>query len=226
LIASDISQGILGVLVMHKEIILPVESAGSLFEPVVDDGSIVDLWHGVFTKQQAKQLMTDLDQSVSWRQDHIIFFGKSVPLPRLTAWFGDPGFNYMYSGIQMAPTPWSPPLLEIKAEVERICKLRFNSVLLNKYRDGNDKVSWHSDDEPELGPAPCIASVSLGATRVFKLRPKPHKNGNKSTSLDLSSGSVLVMAGTTQKYWEHELARTAKLVGPRINLTFRHIMMS
>ena len=189
---------------MHKEIILPISSGVSLFEPSTGDGAIVDLWHGVFAEQQAKRLMSDLDQSVPWRQDHIIFFGKSVPLPRLTAWFGDHGFNYTYSGIQMAPTPWNKPLLEIKAKVEEICELRFNSVLLNKYRDGNDKVSWHSDDEPELGPTPCIASVSLGATRVFKLRPKPHKKGNKSTSLELPTGSVLVMAGTTQQCWEHE----------------------
>ena len=208
---------------MHKEIILPISSGGSLFEPREDDGAIVNLWHDVFGKQQSDRLMAELDESVSWRQDHIIFFGKSVALPRETAWFGDPGFNYTYSGIKMAPTPWNSPLLEIKAKVEEICERRFNSVLLNKYRDGNDKVSWHSDDEPELGLTPWIASVSLGATRMFKLRPKPHRKGNKSTSLELAAGSVLVMAGTTQQCWEHELARTAKPVGPRINLTFRQI---
>ena len=123
----------------------------------------------------------------------------------------------------MQPQPWIQPLLTIKARVEALCDRRFNSVLLNWYRDGDDAMSWHSDDEPELGPEPVIASVSLGAERVFKLRRKPHQKGNPSRSVPLPDGSVLVMAGTTQARYEHALARTAKPVGGRINLTFREI---
>ncbi len=207
---------------MHKEVILPpIPSdlgAGS------SQGAVVDLWHEVFASGETKGLHSALQDQIAWRHDEIVMYGKSIPIPRLTAWYGDPGCVYTYSRITMQPCAWIEPLLAIKSKVDALCRINFNSVLLNWYRDGADAMSWHSDDEPELGPAPVIASVSLGAERVFKIRRKPHHKGNPSRSISLPDGSVLVMAGTTQRDYEHALARTAKPVGSRINLTFRQTL--
>ena len=206
---------------MRKDVILPPIQADLGAAP--NGGAIVDLWHDVFSSSQSQALQASLQSEIAWRQDEIVMYGKAIPIPRLTAWYGDPGCVYTYSRITMQPCAWIEPLLVIKSRVDQLCGLTFNSVLLNWYRDGADAMSWHSDDEPELGPAPIIASVSLGAERVFKIRRKPHHKGNPSRSIPLADGSVLVMAGTTQQDYEHALARTAKPVGSRINLTFRQI---
>jgi alkylated DNA repair dioxygenase AlkB len=144
-----------------------------------------------------------------------------MPIPRLTAWYGDQGKSYTYSGIEQHPEHWHPTLKLIKSKIEQIAQISFNSVLINLYRNGKDSVSWHSDDEPELGENPIIASVSFGATRRFYLRHKHSKN--HKIDIDLASGSFLLMQGETQHFWQHQIAKTAKEIQPRINLTFRII---
>ena len=135
---------------------------------------------------------------------------------------GDPGTTYTYSGLRLDPDPWSPPVLELRAVASEAAGCEFNSVLLNRYRSGRDALAWHADDEPELGPEPTIASVSLGASRRFRLRRRD--DHATSIGLDLPGGSVLVMAGATQRDWEHCVPRTARPVGERLNLTFRRIV--
>jgi len=153
---------------------------------------------------------------IPWQQDTIKRYGKQISVPRLTAWFGSGA--YTYSGIQMQPHQWTDLLLAIKAKVEAISGGHFNSVLLNLYRNGNDSVSWHSDDEPELGDSPAIASLSFGATRSFLLK---HKSTKQTIKLDLSHGSLLLMQGSTQTHWLHSVPKTKKPTAARINLTFR-----
>jgi alkylated DNA repair dioxygenase AlkB len=164
----------------------------------------------------AHRLFEELIAGIDWRQEIARMMGRRVPIPRLTAWHGEAG--YLYSGIQMNPAPWSPPLLEIRAIAEACAGQAFNSVLLNLYRDGRDSVSWHADNEPGLGRDPVIASISLGATRRFQMK---HRRSNHRVSLDLPHGSCLVMAGPTQHHWLHQVPKTARPAGPRINLTFR-----
>lgn len=182
----------------------------------------------VFSPQECERMIAALMNEISWRQEPIMMFGKKVMQPRLTAWCGDPGKTYRYSGLKMSPEPWTPTLLKIKARVEKMAGSEFNSVLLNQYRDGRDSMGWHRDNEKELGPEPVIASVSFGAARKFQFRRYRQKNPLK-VNLSLESGSLLLMSGLTQEYWEHALpktsqARKAPLVGPRINLTFRRIV--
>ncbi|GAB4370216.1 MAG: alpha-ketoglutarate-dependent dioxygenase AlkB [Elainellaceae cyanobacterium] len=182
-----------------------------------------DIWFdpAFLDSETSDRLFEQLKRTTQWKQEQITICGKTMPLPRLTAWYGDPGTEHCYSGITMIPQGWTPALLEIRAAVEAIAPVRFNSVLLNLYRQGQDSVAWHSDDEPELGQNPTIASVSLGATRRFKLRHKHQKTLKQS--LDLTHGSLLLMQGSTQHYWQHQVPKTAKPVGDRINLTFRVI---
>lgn len=170
----------------------------------------------------ASALLTQLIAEVAWEQRAIRIFGQEIPQPRLTAWYGDPAVRYTYSGLSWEPQPWTPALQALRQRVEAATGTRFNSVLLNYYRDGRDSMGWHADDEPELGPAPAIASVSLGATRRFRLRPKGGLI-HAPLGLDLPSGSLLLMAGPTQQHWQHALPKTARPVGPRLNLTFRWV---
>jgi alkylated DNA repair dioxygenase AlkB len=168
------------------------------------------------TPAEADRLLGDLLRITPWRREVATVMGRRVPIPRLTAWHGEAG--YVYSGIRMEPAPWSEPLLELKAVAERLAGRPFNSVLLNLYRDGRDSVSWHADNERGLGCEPVIASISLGAARRFHLR---HRCRNERLGIDLPHGSCLLMAGATQHHWLHQLPKTARPVGPRINLTFR-----
>jgi alkylated DNA repair dioxygenase AlkB len=153
-----------------------------------------------------------------WRAETVVVFGKRHPQPRLTAWYGEAG--YAYSGLTLAPLPWTPLLAEIRAAVEAACGQRFNSVLLNRYRNERDSMGMHSDDEPELGPAPVIASLSYGATRSFILRHKRHK---QTVRLPLADGSLLLMAGALQENWLHGINKSTRPLGERLNLTFRNI---
>jgi alkylated DNA repair dioxygenase AlkB len=177
---------------------------------------IARLHEGALAEADALRLFDQLMALTDWRQEIATLMGRRVPIPRLTAWHGVAG--YVYSGIRMTPAPWNPPLLEIKAVAEACAGQAFNSVLLNFYRDGRDSVSWHADNEPGLGRNPVIASVSLGATRRFQMK---HRERDERLSLDLPSGSCLVMAGSTQHHWLHQVPKTSRPVGPRINLTFR-----
>lgn len=160
--------------------------------------------------------------NIKWKQDSINLYGKTSPLPRLTAWYGDPGKSYKYSGISAAPNPWNRGLLYIKKELERIASTKFNSVLLNWYRSGEDHLGWHADDEKELGNAPIIGSVSLGETRDFILR----RNDDKSQKIriPLGNGSVLIMMGDIQRFWQHSVPKRKNVSQSRINLTFRNIL--
>ena len=169
-------------------------------------------------------MLQKLINGITWRQNTIKMYGKENPVPRLEAWYGDPGKSYTYSGITMQPTPWNDDLKIIKNSIEPESGVIFNSVLINYYRDGKDRVAWHSDDEKELGRNPVIGSVSLGAERNFKLRHKQYKVNGLKKQITLRHGSFLLMKGSTQHHWMHEIPRTAKPIGPRINLTFRVIL--
>jgi alkylated DNA repair dioxygenase AlkB len=177
---------------------------------------IVRLHEHALAEGDARRLFDELMAVTPWRREIASVMGRRVPIPRLTAWHGEVG--YVYSGIRMTPAPWNAPLLEIKAAAETCAGQAFNSVLLNLYRDGRDSVSWHADNEPGLGRNPVIASVSLGAIRRFQMK---HRGRDGRLALDLPPGSCLVMAGATQHYWLHQVPKTSRPVGPRINLTFR-----
>jgi alkylated DNA repair dioxygenase AlkB len=192
--------------------------------PVLVDLPDADIacWPGFFGPDARRRLFADLLATTAWRQDSITMYGKPVPIPRLQAWYGDPGRTYTYSNIEMVPEPWTPALLEVKAAIEPVAGVRFNSVLCNRYRHGNDGVAWHSDDEPELGVDPVIGSVSFGATRPFRFRHR--LDPTLTHEIELDSGSLLIMRGPTQACWKHQIPKTAKPVGERVNLTFRVIV--
>lgn len=175
-----------------------------------------------YAAPSAEELMEKLLRETAWRQEQIHVWGKAHAQPRLVAWHGDPGTAYGYSGITLQASDWSPTLRQIKNEIESATGHSFNSVLLNLYRDQHDHVGWHSDDEPELGTNPVIASLSLGATRIFKLKHKT-KSEQKVLSFELSSGSLLMMAGGTQHHWKHCIAKQSRASTARINLTFRQL---
>lgn len=175
-----------------------------------------------YDNAKATALFQELHSQTPWTQRHVKIYGQLFPEPRLTAWYGDANKRYSYSGLTLDPLPWTPALLQIKARVDAAAGVGFNSVLLNLYRDGRDSNAWHQDNEPELGQNPVIASLSLGAVRRFQLRHKFNKELPK-VELGLPHGSLLVMAGTTQHFWQHQIPKTAKPVAERINLTFRVI---
>ena len=178
-----------------------------------------------YSPLQAADLMQKLQQETAWQHEKIRLWGKEHFQPRLTAWYSDPGIEYTYSGLTMRAQPWKKTIQEIRHAVEIACAQTFNCVLLNLYRDGQDSVGWHSDDEPVLGPNPIIASLSLGATRRFKLRHKTALDIAPRT-IELHDGSLLLMAGATQHHWQHSIPRSARINQPRINLTFRTILSS
>jgi alkylated DNA repair dioxygenase AlkB len=163
-----------------------------------------------------------LIDEVPWRAENIVVWGKSYPQPRLIAWYGDAGKNYTYSGIQLEPLAWTQVLMDIKSRVEAVAGSNFNSVLLNYYRDHRDSMGLHSDDEPELGERPILASLSLGEERTFILKHKC-KKALKPVRLKLATGSLLLMKGDSQHYWKHGIDKETHPCGPRINLTFRRI---
>lgn len=173
-----------------------------------------------FSARGAEQIFETLLAAVPWQQRQVHVFGRAVDQPRLTAWFGDPGRRYQYSGLALEPEPWSPTLSELKAVAESTAGCAFNSALANLYRTGADGVAWHSDDEPELGSEPVICSLSFGARRRFDLR---HKESGQTIRCELPSGSALVMSGPSQRYWRHQVPKTKRNVGARINVTFRSI---
>jgi alkylated DNA repair dioxygenase AlkB len=181
----------------------------------------VSMDRAFYSPTESDALFADLTANIVWEQKPIQFMGKTVMQPRLTAWYGDEGKSYTYSGLTVEPMPWTPTLLAMKARVEAAAGITFNSVLLNRYRTGQDSVGWHSDDEPELGTNPVIASISLGAPRNFQLKHK--RNSDLKLTIELTSGTLLLMRGTTQHFWKHQIPKTTKVLGPRINLTFRVI---
>ncbi|GGA67010.1 DNA methylase [Arenimonas soli] len=171
---------------------------------------------------EADALLAALLAQVPWEVHRIRMFGRWVDSPRLSCWIGDPGTGYVYSGARFEPRPWPPALQALRARIDAAAGVAMNSVLANLYRDGRDAMGWHSDDEPELGPRPVIASLSLGGTRrfVFKHRREPARKFERL----LEHGSLLLMTGDTQADWKHALPRTARPVPARVNLTFRRIL--
>jgi alkylated DNA repair dioxygenase AlkB len=164
-------------------------------------------------------LATLLDE-ITWQQDSMNTPAGKIPFPRLTAWQGDPGAVYVYSGIRNVPKPWTPTVLLLKTKAEAAAQTAFNSVLINRYRTGMDSMGWHADKERELGPQPVIASVSLGTTRTFEFR---HTKTRQTHTLQLTHGSLLIMRGRTQLDWAHRVPKEPEARGERINLTFRYV---
>jgi len=178
---------------------------------------------GFISAKESEIYLHALMRDVPWEHRAIKIFGKEVMQPRLVAWFADAGQTYRYSGLSLAANEWNPALLAIRQKIKKLCGIQFNSALLNLYRNGNDTVGWHRDNETELGAQPVIVSVSLGAPRNFVFRSYHHKE--TKIKLNLGSGSLLLMTGETQEYWEHTLPRAPKVLEPRLNITFRKITM-
>jgi alkylated DNA repair dioxygenase AlkB len=174
-----------------------------------------------FDKRDADGIFEQLLNEIPWQQDDIKVFGKTHPQPRLTALFGNDGKPYSYSNIKMQPHPWNMLLQKIKSLVEDCTETNFTSVLLNQYRNGKDSNGWHADNEKELGTNPVIASLSFGAERTFQL--KHNSDLSLKKSIVLEHGSLLIMKGTTQHFWKHQIPKTSKPIGSRVNLTFRII---
>lgn len=173
-----------------------------------------------FNKEKSDYYFKTLLSEIDWKQEEMKMYGKTIKFPRLTAWYGDSDKPYTFSGITLKPDAWTKELLEIKTKIEPKCNVIFNSVLLNLYRNGNDSISWHTDAEKELGTNPVIGSVNFGATRKFQLR---HKETKEKIQIELKHGSLLIMQGETQHFWQHQVPKTKKIVNKRINLTFRVI---
>lgn len=195
--------------------------------PLPPDGMIdlpdaqLRLWPQWLEPGEADELFTGLQAGLPWEVHRIRLFGREVDSPRLSCWMGEPEARYRYSGALFEPQPWHPQLKHLAERLRNALGTPFNSVLANRYRNGRDAMGWHSDDEPELGDAPVIASISLGATRRFLL--KHRQRPDCRLALDLPHGSLLLMAGQTQRRYRHALPRTARPIGERINLTFRWI---
>lgn len=181
----------------------------------------IEYYPNFFDLDKSNMLFEKLLSEIPWQQDDIKVFGKLHPQPRLTALFGNEGKPYSYSNIIMQPHPWNPLLMFIKNEIEEVSTENFTTVLLNLYRNGKDSNGWHADNEKELGRNPVIASVSFGAERSFLLQ---HNTiADAKLKIALGNGSLLLMKGETQHFWKHQIPKTAKPIGPRINLTFRII---
>ncbi|HTH62300.1 MAG TPA: alpha-ketoglutarate-dependent dioxygenase AlkB [Paraburkholderia sp.] len=178
----------------------------------------VDWYPQWLAPDAAASMLERVIAETTWQQDTIRTPGGTVALPRLTAWQGERDAVYVYSGIRNVPQPWSPAVAELRDAVDAVCGVRFNSVLLNRYRNGADSMGWHADKERELGAEPVIASLSLGATRRFDLR---HNATGVVRSFRLSSGSLLVMRGQTQAQWRHRVPKESGIAAERVNLTFR-----
>jgi alkylated DNA repair dioxygenase AlkB len=185
--------------------ILPYDGTVNYFGPVIDP-------------REAQHYLETLLSTVPWRNDEAVIYGRHIVTARKVAWYGDADYAYTYSGTTKTALAWTRELLALKNLVEGKTETAFNSCLLNLYHDGNEGMSWHSDDEKSLGTNSTIASLSFGAERKFSFR---HKRGGESVSLVLENGSLLVMKGTTQTYWQHSLPKSKKIMAPRINLTFR-----
>jgi alkylated DNA repair dioxygenase AlkB len=200
-------------------------SSDSFQDIDLQDGEL-RLYTNFFSASEADRLLHNLHKEIDWKQEKMSMYGKVHNLPRLMAFYGDTeqednNHQYTFSGIKKTAREWTRSLEEVKERIETVSKVRFNSVLANLYRDGNDGVAWHSDDEVELGRTPTIASLSFGQVREFQLKHKTHSHLRHS--LLLPHGSFLLMSGPTQQYWSHQIPKRAASMNPRINLTYRII---
>jgi alkylated DNA repair dioxygenase AlkB len=181
----------------------------------------IDIYQDFSLDQKKNLWFKSCLHDLNWEKGFIKIFGKTHQIPRLQSWYADNGIEYTYSGKKLKRHNWNETLIEIKGEIEKITSFKFNSVLANLYRDGNDSMGLHSDNEKELGINPVIASLSLGESRDLYFK---HKNMKKSLNIPQKNGQLIVMYGETQKYWKHEIKKTKKIKKPRINLTFRNII--
>jgi len=186
----------------------------------IEDGQVI-YYESFFEPDEADKLFKKFRDEIDWKQDHINMFGNEIPLPRKTAWYGDQGKSYIYSGIKNEPSEWTNTLLDVKERVESKCDNSFNSLLMNKYKDGKDKLSWHADDEPELDPTCSIASISFGSERDFAIKHKTKTEQKKK--FPLHHGSLLIMKPPMQQFWLHQVPPRPNINQVRINLTFRYI---
>lgn len=191
-------------------------------ERITLEDATLDFYPEFYASAAANQLFDHLQNATPWRQDQILIAGLPRLQPRLSAWYGDAEAEYTYSGLHLKPLEWSEELRRIKQAIEQHTGHQFNSVLLNYYRDQQDSMGWHSDDESELGPQPVIASLSLGGAREFALKHKFRKK--LRYKIALSNGSLLIMSGDTQSHWQHAIAKEKYPCQARINLTFRQII--
>lgn len=199
----------------------------NLFDEPKEPGKQIEITNGAYIyipnfyqPDKANSLFSSLREKIKWKQESMQMYGREVQFPRLTAWYGENDKPYSFSGITLQPFPWTSELMSIKKDIEPLSGVSFNSVLLNLYRDGKDSISWHTDAEKELGKNPVIASVNFGAERVFQLR---HMQTQERIDIPLKHGSLLIMLGELQHFWQHQIPKTKKPVGERINLTFRVI---
>lgn len=188
--------------------LLPIDGSAVLHEQFLDP-------------TQADCAFREILEHNPWESHEIIVFGQKHREPRLSTWHADDGVRYTYSNLERIPVPWTPVLLRLRELCEQVSVATFNSVLVNLYRDGNDGVGWHADDERENGPEPVIASLSLGASRRFDFQ---HRFSKRVESVQLNAGDLVVMSGASQRQWVHRIAKTKRQVGPRINLTFRKVI--
>jgi alkylated DNA repair dioxygenase AlkB len=198
-------------------------------------GLALRLWPGWLQEHglDSGALAQELREQLPWQQPEVRVYGRSHPVPRVVCWLGDPGCRYRYSGLDHEPLPWTPSLDQLRQQLATQLGCDFNSLLLNRYRHGGDRMGWHADDEQELRPGDPIASLSLGACRTLRFRPRPTR-GDRSASLaagqavrglELADGDLLVMDAPTQRYWQHALPSRRRVSGERINLTFRGIRL-
>ena len=214
----------------------PAGAEGQARRLIERPGLCLRHWTAWLEPAAAAQLLARLRAEVPWKQEAIQLYGRQHPLPRLTCWMADPGCGYRYSGLANVIEPWSPAAAALREALQQLSGWRFNSLLLNRYRDGRDAMGWHADDEPELDPAAPIASLSLGAARDFRLRPRasPRASGLPPPAryapgcgscvpfnLPLGPGDLLLMDAPTQLWWQHAVPRRLKLQQERLNLTFR-----
>lgn len=206
---KNIQPDLFGNAIVSPNPIIKLQDAELLYHPCF------------FNKTESDRIFKTLLETIAWKQDKIMMYGRELLLPRLSAWYGDNNKPYTYSGITLNPLPWTDELLQIKEKIEAEAKVKFSSVLINRYRDGQDYVGWHTDAEKELGINPVIGSVNFGATRKFQLRRiDDHK---KKFEVELKHGTFLIMQASTQHFWQHQVPKTATKIGERINLTFRVI---
>lgn len=184
------------------------------------DGEVF-YYEDFFTAQQSHEFLRILTDEIPWKHDEVVIFGKVIQTLRKVAWYADDERPYTYSGRTKIGLPWTPSLLSIKSAIEEKAKITFNGGLMNYYHDGNEGASWHADNEKTIIPNSCIASVSFGAARKFEFK---HKQTEEKVSVTLAPGSLLLMQGTTQTHWIHQLPKSKKIMEPRLNLTFRQMI--
>jgi len=182
--------------------------------------SQIAFWHNWLDGERADAMLSQAISDIDWRSDVIRIAGKIIPIPRLQQWFGDPKTSYTYSNIRLQAVQFPNWIDKLREQIEVESGERFNRALVNYYRDGSDSVDWHADDEAELGFEPLVASLSLGAERVFQLR---HNVTQERLDISLPHGSLLVMGAGIQTYWQHRIAKTKKVEQPRVNFTFRYM---